>query len=174
MIWLEQHEEHHDMEVKTTQRVYLSGGMEYADGEGRAWRANLQRWLEENLSCEVFNPNRESDRFLAANYPMVNFRKLKREDMARFRAIVERLVTFDCAEIAVRSDFVICLWDEAAMRGAGTKGELTIAKYFGKPVYLVTSMPQEEIPGWVLGCITQMFASFEELKGFLTLPNSKK
>ena len=30
-------------------RVYLSGGMEYADGEGVHWRRDLQQWLEENL-----------------------------------------------------------------------------------------------------------------------------
>ena len=53
------------------------------------------------------------------------------------------------------------------MRGAGTKGELTMAKYFGKPVYLVTSIPYHDIPGWVLGCTTQLFSSFDELNVFL-------
>jgi hypothetical protein len=54
------------------------------------------------------------------------------------------------------------------MRGAGTKGEVTIAKHFGKPVYLVTSMRLEEIPGWVLACVTKIFSRFEDLFSFLT------
>ncbi len=150
-------------------RVYLSGGMEYAPNEGRAWRTELQQWLQDKLRCEVFNPNVESDRFLRTHYPHVDIRALKEVDVVSFAAIVAQLVELDCSEIAERSDLVICYWDEAAMRGAGTKGELTIAKHFGKPVYMVTSVPYSDIPGWVLGCTTMIFSSFDELKSFLLL-----
>ncbi len=51
----------------------------------------------------------------------------------------------------------------------GPKGELTIARYFNKPVYIVTHMSKEKIPGWVLGCATEFFGSFEQLKTFLFL-----
>ncbi len=148
-------------------RVYLSGGMEYATDEGRDWRSTLQEWLERELCCSVFNPNLESARFFASHYPSVNFRKLKTEDPALFKTIVSGLVDLDCAEIAVRTDFVICYGDESAMRGAGTKGELTMARFFKKPVYMVTAIPREEIPGWVLGCSTELFGSFEELEKYL-------
>lgn len=150
-------------------RVYLSGGMEYAADEGRSWRAELQTWLQQNLRCEVFNPNIESDRYLATHYPHVDVRALKQTDIASYASIVAQLVELDCREIAERSDLVICYWDESAMRGAGTKGELTIARHFGKPVYMVTTMPYHKIPGWVLGCTTLIFASFDELKEFLLM-----
>jgi hypothetical protein len=149
------------------QRVYLSGGMEYAHDEGRDWRKNMQEWLERTLRCEVFNPNEESERFFRTHYPAIDFRALKFEDLSRYREIAARLVELDCTEIASHSDMVICYWDESAMRGAGTKGELTMAKHCGKPVYLVTSLPHNEIPGWILGCTTQMFGSFDELKKYL-------
>ena len=148
-------------------RVYLSGGMEYSADEGRDWRAALQSWLVNTLHCEVFNPNHESDRFFRTHHPAVDFRKLKDGDIQQYKTIAAGLVDLDCKEIAERSDFVICYWDESAMRGAGTKGELTMARYFGKPVYIVTAMPHKEIPGWILGCATEMFASFEEMKAFL-------
>lgn len=150
-----------------SQRVYLSGGMEYALDEGRDWRKSLQEWLEHTLQCEVFNPNEESERFFRAHYPAVDFRALKFENLSRYREIAARLVELDCKEIATRTDVVICYWDESAMRGAGTKGELTIAKHCGKPVYVVTALPHHEIPGWILGCTTQIFGSFDELKKFL-------
>jgi hypothetical protein len=141
--------------------------MEYADGEGSTWRKQMQQWLEESLHHEVFNPNVESDRLFATTYKGVDFRKLKSEDLQQYRKIAQHLVEIDCDEIAHRTDYVICYWDEGAAKGAGTKGELTMAKFFGKPVYLVTSFPLHELPGWVLGCVTKTFRSFEELKEFL-------
>jgi hypothetical protein len=150
-------------------RVYLSGGMEYASDEGRDWRSTLQEWLEQELCCSVFNPNLESARFFATHYPAVNFRRLKNDNPGLYKTIASGLVDLDCAEIARRTDVVICYWDEAAMRGAGTKGELTMAKFFDKPVYMVTAIPRGEIPGWVLGCTTELFPSFEALREYLTM-----
>ncbi|MBI1805597.1 MAG: hypothetical protein HYR76_00940 [Ignavibacteria bacterium] len=153
-------------------RAYLSGGMEYADGEGTHWRKEMQSWLESNLRHSVFNPNVESDRFFNAQHPGVNFRTLKKEDVHLYQNIVRQLVEIDCKEIAERSDYVICYWDEGAVKGAGTKGELTMARFFGKPVYLVTSYPLHDIPGWILGCITKTFSSFDDLKYFLSSNHS--
>ncbi|MBI3195235.1 MAG: hypothetical protein HYZ34_12340 [Ignavibacteriae bacterium] len=149
------------------QRVYLSGGMEYADGEGASWRQTMQQWLEQELEHSVFNPNVESDKFFASKYPDVDFRKAKVENIALYQEIVRHLVEIDCNEIAEHSDYVICYWDDGAAKGAGTKGELTIAKYFNKPVYLVTTFQLHNIPGWVLGCTTKFFMGFQELKEFL-------
>lgn len=148
-------------------RAYLSGGMEYADGEGLQWRTELEQWLEAELGHEVFNPNVESDRFFQANYPSIDFRRLKNEDIQKYSEIARGLVDLDCEEIAQRTDYLICYWDNGAAKGAGTKGEVTMAKYFGKPVYLVTSIDLQDIPGWILGCTTEIFPSFDELKKFL-------
>ncbi len=148
-------------------RVYLSGGMEYATGEGATWRKELQGWLESELGHSVFNPNVESDHFFQAKYPDVDFRTLKAENVERYIEIVRHLVDIDSNEIALHSDYVVCYWDEGAAKGAGTKGEVTMARFFNKPVYLVTTFPLPEIPGWVLGCVTEYFLSFDELKQFL-------
>jgi hypothetical protein len=150
-------------------RVYLSGGMEYANNEGRDWRKAMHDWLVQNLKCEVFNPNVESDKFFEKHFPQTDIRDLKNTDIVQYATIVAQLVEVDCKEIAERSELVICYWDDSAMRGAGTKGELTIAKHFGKPVYMVTAMDYRQIPGWVLGCTTLIFSSFDELKKFLLL-----
>lgn len=147
-------------------RVYLSGGMEYAAGEGRDWRERMQEWIETELMGSVFNPNVESERFFSSRYPDVDFRAAKKGNPVLYREIVAHLVEIDCREIAERTDVCICYWDEGAARGAGTKGELTMARHYGKPVYLVTAIPFEEIPGWVIGCTDRFFDSFEELKAF--------
>jgi hypothetical protein len=155
-------------------RVYLSGGMEYADGEGVNWRREMQSWIETTLDHVVFNPNVESDKFFDAHYPGIDFRTLKKENVGEYQNIVRRLVEIDCKEIAEHSHYIICYWDDGAMKGAGTKGELTMAKYFGKPVYLVTTFQLYDIPGWVLGCVTKTFSTFNELKTFLVNQHSRK
>ena len=148
-------------------RVYLSGGMEFAKGEGANWRRLMEEWIQNTLGHSVYNPNRESDEYLARKYPSGRFRDLKSENIEHYTEMVRDLIDMDCREIAERSDYVICNWDESAQRGAGTKGELTMARYVKKPVYMVTQMKLQDIPGWVLGCATRNFESFDELRTFL-------
>jgi hypothetical protein len=141
--------------------------MEYAAGEGSSWRHDMQEWLESRLGHAVFNPTVESQKFFRDRYPRVDIRQLKFDDLGLYTEILRHLIDIDCREIAERSDYIVCYWDESAARGAGTKGELTMAKFFGKPVYLVTQDRLHDLPGWVLGCVTQPFTSFEALKSFL-------
>lgn len=148
-------------------RAYLSGGMEYADGEGVNWRKDMQEWLETTLDHSVFNPNIECEIFLKTKYPDFDFRTLKNIDIIKYVDIVSQLVDLDCNEVANYSDYVVCYWDEGAAKGAGTKGEITLASYFNKPVYLVSLIPPKDIPGWVLGCTTKVFDNFTDLKIFL-------
>lgn len=155
------------MRTRKPLKAYLSGGMEFAKGEGADWRYEMEEWIHRNLKHRVFNPNRESERILSKKIPRGSFRNLKQENLERFTRIVRGLVDLDTREIARRSDYVICYWDESAQKGAGTKGEVTIARFVEKPVYLVTDMKHADIPGWVLGCTTKIFSSFDALKKFL-------
>ena len=148
-------------------RAYLSGGMEHARNSGSGWRSRLHAWIERELGHEVFNPAVVSEQYLKKHYPGVSQKRLKKTDLKRFQRLVSRLMQLDCEEIAERTDYVVCLWDNSAQRGAGTKGELTMAKYFGKPVYVVTTMKPVDIPGWILACTTELFSSFDQLKTFL-------
>ena len=148
-------------------RAYLSGGMEFAKGEGTDWRKDMDAWLRDNLHHDVYNPNVESDILLARLLPEGGFRELKSANIGRYTEIVREFVKSDTREIAERTDYIVCNWDESAQRGAGTKGELTMAHFTHKPVYMVTTMPLVDIPGWVLGCTTKIFGSFDDVKAFL-------
>jgi len=159
---------------KKVLRAYLSGGMEHAPRAGARWRTELQKWIETELGHRVFNPVVASERYLTKHYPGISQKRLKRTNLTDFQKLVSALVMIDCLEIARRTDYVICLWDESAAKGAGTKGELTIAKYFGKPVYVVTTMRQADIPGWIIGCTTKLFSEFDQLKNFLKARYKRK
>ena len=156
------------MPVRSKRRVYLSGGMEYARSEGEDWRRKTEAWLKKELSHLSFNPNTASVRFLAKKgYSNSAFRALKSRNLLEYQRIVSQIVKRDTAEIVQNASYVICNWDRSAERGAGTKGEVTIAKLARKPVYVVTRIRPENIPGWILGCTTQLFSSFDDLKLFL-------
>jgi hypothetical protein len=43
----------------------------------------------------------------------------------------------------------------------------------GVPVYLVTQLPAEQVSGWILGCASQVFSSFEELQEYLAKKRSR-
>jgi hypothetical protein len=87
--------------------------------------------------------------------------------LPRFQATVRKIIAWDLDWIEHKSDYVICYWDEAAARGAGTQGELTFAHRLGIPVYLVLGMSQSQVSGWILGCATEVFTDFDGLKQFL-------
>jgi hypothetical protein len=148
-------------------RVYLSGGMEFADQQGAGWRDEIERWLAETLGHTSFNPVTESRKFLERRYAGSTVPELKETDYYEYRRFLDDIVEIDSNEVAQHADYVICYWDESARRGAGTKGEITLARYFGKPVYLVTDEPAKNLPGWVVGCTTEIFQSFKELKSYL-------
>lgn len=141
--------------------------MEFAKGEGIDWRMDMDAWIRKNLRHTVYNPNVTSDAFLSRKLPNGKFRDLKLQNIDLYMEIIRELVDMDSHEIAEKTDYVVCFWDESAQRGAGTTGEVTLSRFTNKPVYLVTRMPLAEIPGWVLGCTTKLFGSFEDLKAFL-------
>ena len=144
--------------------IYLSGGMEYANDDGKGWREEVQLWIERDLKSTVFNPSLESERYLRDHYPDVNIRALKATDPEAFRRFIAAVIDRDCREIAERADLVICRWDQSAMRGAGTQGEVTLARYFGKPVFLLCAIDPGDIPGWVIGCSVSISRSLDDLK----------
>ena len=146
--------------------AYLSGSIEYSADFGKSWRAELTPFLRE-LGCEVYDPAADERKNLDEDEVSV-FRAWKATDLPRFQAVLRKIIRWDLDWID-RSDFVICYFDEAAARGAGTQGEITHAHRIGVPVYLVLGMPAENISGWVLGCATEVFDNFEQLKAALTV-----
>ena len=146
-------------------RVYLSGGIEYSPDGGRKWRADLASTLRE-LGHEFYDPADDEKKTLDDD-EIGRFREWKATDLRRFQGAVRKIIDFDLDRLEQHTDYVICLWDEAATKGAGTHGELTVAFRRGIPVHLVLGMPREKVSGWILGCATEVFDDFESLKDFL-------
>lgn len=141
--------------------IYLSGSIEYAADFGKSWRVEITPFLRA-LGHQVYDPAADEKKNLDDD-EVREFRRWKSSDLPRFQGVLRKIIAWDLDWID-RSACVLCYFDEAAARGAGTQGEITYAHRRGIPVYLVLGMPQDQISGWVLGCATQVFAGFDDLK----------
>jgi hypothetical protein len=145
--------------------AYLSGSIEYSPDNGKSWRAQVTPFVRD-LGHDVYDPALDEKKNLDEHEVRV-FRQWKATDLPRFQTTVRKIIAWDLDWIEQKSDYVICYFDEAAARGAGTQGELTVAHRMGLPVYVVLGMPVEKISGWILGCATEVFFDFEQLRLFL-------
>jgi len=118
------------------------------------------------LGHNVYDPTVEEFEILPPE-SAGNFRDLKTTDLPAFRRIVRKLIDHDLEILTSEIDYVICLWDHYVKEGAGTQGEVTLAYLYEIPVYLVSELPVHQISGWILGCSSQVFTSFDELKKLL-------
>jgi len=143
--------------------AYLSGSIEFAAEGGKAWRRELTPFLRQALGHQVYDPAEDEKKNLTEE-EVAQFRGWKTTAPDRFRRTVRKIIQWDIDFIEQKADYVITYW---AGSSAGTAAELTAAYRRGIPVYLVSELPIGEISGWVLGCAERVFASFEELKGFL-------
>lgn len=146
--------------------AYLSGSIENSPDGGRAWRAAIKPFLIETLRHEVYDPSEAIPIFLGPEV-YESFRAWKKTEPDRFRAVVRSIIAHDLEILTHKTSYVICNWDETAILGGGTHGELTLAHHRGIPVYLVTHLPLENISGWILGCADLILPNLAELRNFL-------
>lgn len=163
--------------------VYLAGAMEASNDLGAGWRAELTPFLQKcGLTvlnpCEFepeqlkgLRPGRLPDYFTDLHGNKVkpkHWHELKSasepELYARFLKYMRRIIHYDAKIVSQESDYVICLWNEAAGKGAGTHSELTLAFIHGIPVYCVATCT---MPAWAKGCCTDIFLTMDALRAKL-------
>jgi nucleoside 2-deoxyribosyltransferase len=147
---------------------YLAGSIEYSPDLGKGWRAAITPLLH-SLGHTVYDPALDEMKNLT-EIEVAEFRAWKSSDLGRFQQTIRKIISYDLDLIEHQCDALVCFWDQYAGRGAGTQGELTFAHRLGKPVYLICGIPVEQVSGWLLGCATEVFTSFEEFNQFM---NSK-
>ncbi len=152
--------------------IYLCGAIEYSPDHGKVWRAEVTRFLHE-LGHEVYDPALDEKKDLTEQEAR-EFRGWKQTDLPRFQQTIRKIIQYDLDWVEERCDALVAYWDEHAGKGAGTQGELTVAYRRGVPVYLVTKLPVEQMSGWVLGCASHVFPSFEDLHEFLAQKRTRE
>ena len=143
--------------------AYLSGGMENAQDEGKKWRDKLTVWLKDNLEHDVIDPVLESEKKII-ELDAENYRSWKSTDPKKFKKFIRLLINQDLKNVIAEVDYLIVLWDESILYGGGTHGEVTMAYWVDRPVFLVNKLPDEKLSAWISSCSTKVFNSFDELK----------
>ena len=151
---------------------YLAGSIEYSPDLGKAWRAEITPLLQ-SLGHQVYDPALDEMKNLTET-EVREFRSWKTSDLGRFQQTIRKIIAYDLDLIEHRCDALVCYWDQYAGRGAGTQGELTFAHRLGIPVYMICGIPVEHVSGWLLGCATEVFTSFDEFHAFMSHTLSTK
>ncbi len=144
--------------------AYLSGAMENAKNEGSAWRNEMTIWLKEKLNHSVIDPVNDTAR-LVKSTDSQNYRNWKTSDPNKFREFVRKAIDNDLNSVVNKSDYIICLWNGEVLSGGGTHGEVTMAYYYNKPLYLINQLNiPNQISGWIMSCASEIFTDFESMQ----------
>ena len=143
--------------------AYLSGPIENAENDGAGWRYMMTEWLSSNLNHKVFNPVKET-KSIIDEISMEDFRFLKTKNPDEYKKIFRKIIKIDLEAVVNEADYLIVNWDESVFKGGGTHGEITLAYWLNKPVYLVNSLPINDVSSWVFSCSEEVFDNFDSLK----------
>jgi len=144
--------------------AYLSGAMENAINEGSAWRNEITIWLKEKLNHSTIDPVVNTSK-LVERTKSQNYRNWKTSDPNKFRKFVRQAIDSDLNSVVKKSDYLICLWNQEVLSGGGTHGEVTMAYYYNKPVYLINQLNvPNQLSGWIMSCATEIFTDFNSMQ----------
>ena len=143
--------------------AYLSGPIENAHNDGADWRNDITIWLEKKLNHKVFNPVIETKKIIE-NYNSSDFRVMKNTNPNEYKKIIRKIIQIDLDAVVNQSDYLIVKWDKSVFKGGGTHGEITMAYWLKKPIFLVNSLPIDDISSWIFSCAEHMFDNFDDLK----------
>ena len=159
-------------------KAYLSGPIENAENDGASWRQDMTLWLKDNLNHEVFNPVLETKNIIGHLNPSI-FRSMKKTDPIEYKNIIREIIKLDLEALINNSDYLIVKWDKSVLKGGGTHGEVTMAYWIKKPIFIVNSLPIDDMSSWIFSCSDFIFNDFKSLKKKLTqlykgIPNTKR
>ena len=143
--------------------AYLSGPIENAHNDGADWINNITELLETKLNHKVFNPV-IATKSIIEHHNTSDFRSMKKTNPNEYKKIIRKIIKIDLDAVVHKSDYLIVKWDESVFRGGGTHGEVTMAYWLGKPVFLVNKLPIDDISSWIFSCSQHIFDNFEDLK----------
>lgn len=159
-------------------KAYLSGPIENAENDGASWRQDMTLWLKDNLNHEVFNPVLETKNIIGNLNPSI-FRSMKKTDPIEYKNIIREIIKLDLEAVINDSDYLVVKWDKSVLKGGGTHGEVTMAYWIKKPIFIVNSLSIDDMSSWIFSCSDFIFNDFKSLKKKLIqlykgIPNTKR
>lgn len=149
--------------------LYLSGGMEKAKDLGAGWRRECSKTLTKMNYFPI--DICELDRDYAKHHGELFYAykdDFTPRDMIQFKSNIRKHFIYTDLELVKKdSDAVLILWDEAAQGGGGSHAELATAYENDIPIFIMTHLSLNKIPGWVQAESTKIFQSWEDIYKYL-------
>ena len=127
--------------------AYLSGPIENAENDGANWRESITPWLKDEIKHDVFNPVLAT-RKIISNLTNTQFREMKDTNPKKYKNLIRQIIDLDIKAVVGETDYLIVNWNKSVFRGGGTHGEITLAYYLKKPIYLVNHVPLDDLSSW--------------------------
>ena len=143
--------------------AYLSGPIENAENNGADWRNDITKWLRSKLNHKVFDPVIET-KSIIKNHNSNDFRLMKKSNPEQYKRLIRQIIKIDLDAVVNSTDYLIVKWDESVFKGGGTHGEVTMAYWLKKPVFLVNELPIDDVSSWIFSCSEHVFDNFADLK----------
>ena len=149
--------------------IYLSGGMQHAEGLGAEWREevsaellNMGYYPLDITALDLAYQEQHGDLFNCGDGDSQSGLLQKKANIRK------HFINADLRLINNESDALIVYYDESARLGAGTISECQVAYNLGLPIFIVNAYDDiDEIPGWLLALSTKVFDYFFDLYIYL-------
>lgn len=152
-------------------RVYLSGGIQFAEDNGASWRLMVSESLKQMgyYPIDVLKYDGMFRDKYGSAYDYEAMKKLPHNEMKK--AVRAHHIDPDMDLVAHNTDLLFVVYDEAAQKGCGTQAECQHAYNCGVPIVLVDHLHDGEISLWLQALSTVMFKSVSTALHYLaTLP----
>lgn len=137
--------------------VYMPGAMQFTDATDLGWREKIIAALGNKINFLDPTSKEFQHATLKASETITlfnNSRLTRKKHTPEFRDAVREIINADLRAV-VQSQALCAYWTPGASKGAGVKGELTVAAWHNIPVILIVPDEYYEIvPGWTWGCVT--------------------
>lgn len=141
----------------------MAGPMDDVDiDQSRDWRDWLTEKLNE-IGIETLNPiTKYGDGYGTVRQKFAIWGKFGNIDAIR-QVVATQIIPADI-KMVQDSDFVTLYISPKGHEICGSYGEMTLAFYLGKPVYIVTrrKLKPLNIPKWAVGCSKKIFSNWED------------
>lgn len=145
--------------------LYLSGGMQFSPDLGAGWRQQVSAQLL-SMGYEPLDITAIDVAYTARNNPV--YMKYDEDHFLQYKSNIRRQFIYtDIRLIRDNSDAVLAYYDESFRRGAGSFAECQLAYDLEKPLFIVSTFPVDEIPGWLKALSTRYFLSFDQFFEYL-------
>ena len=147
--------------------TYLCGPISLKDNDAcRIWRENVSFELEK-LGVQASNPFVNSGNNLMAVREKLA-EATANNDVEAIRYLVDKHLIKQDLDMVKKCNFITA-WipKDKGYEICGSYGEITLAHFLGKPVYIITDREPTDIPHWAIGCSTQIFISWNDYYSFI-------